>query len=154
MFGAPCAGMVKTSRKLHLWIGLLFAPTILFFALSGALQVFGFHESEAGDPAPAWIAKLAEIHKEQSITTIPPRRPAARPPAETAPAVAPAAKPPARTPLHRSIPLMIWFAALGVGLVASTGFGIYMAFAYKRDRMTVLGLLAAGIVLPILFAFL
>ena len=156
--------MVKTSRKIHLWIGLLFAPTILFFALSGALQVFGLHEAEAGKPAPAWISKLAEIHKDQSISPLPERKPAGAPapaashapdaaPSQTAAAPSPA-KPAARPQPHRSIPLMLWFAALAVGLVASTGFGIYMAFAYKRDRVTVLGLLAAGIVLPILFAFL
>ena len=44
--------MLKKSRKLHLWIGLLFAPTPSFFALSGALQVFGVHEAKAGQPAP------------------------------------------------------------------------------------------------------
>ncbi len=140
--------MVKTSRKLHLWIGLLFAPTILFFALSGALQVLGLHESEGGQPAPAWISKLAEIHKEQSIDTLPQRAP--RP----APSTAPAAPRVERAQPHRSLPLVIWFCALGVGLIASTGFGVYMAFAYKRDRATVLGLLAAGIVIPIVFAFL
>lgn len=144
--------MVKTSRKLHLWIGLLFAPTIIFFALSGALQVFGLHESEGGKPAPAWIAKLAEIHKEQSISAIPAREPrpapAAAPSAPSAPKAAPRPEP------HRSIPLVLWFAALAIGLVTTTGIGVYMAFAYKRDRATVVGLLAAGIVLPILFAFL
>lgn len=147
--------MVKASRKLHLWIGLLFAPTILFFALSGAFQVFGLHESDGGQPAPAWIAKLAEIHKEQSISPLPERRPPrAAPQAEDKPAAATAAKPTERTQPHRSIALMIWFAALALGLFASTGFGVYMAFAYKRDRVTVVGLLAAGVILPILFAFL
>ncbi len=143
--------MVKTSRKLHLWIGLLFAPTILFFALSGALQVFGMHEAEAGKPAPAWIAKLAEIHKDQSISPIPERKPAAAPARADAPAQP---KPAVRPQPHRSLPLMLWFAALAVGLFASTGFGVYMAFAYKRDRAVVLGLLAAGIVVPIMLAFL
>ncbi len=149
--------MVKTSRKIHLWIGLLFAPTIIFFALSGALQVFGLHEAEGGQPAPAWISKLAELHKDQSIAPIPARKPPARaeaPAASPEHAAPPAPKPAPRAQPHRSIPLMIWFAALAVGLVASTGVGVYMAFAYKRDRVTVLGLLAAGIVLPIVFAFL
>ena len=149
--------MVKTSRKLHLWIGLLFAPTIIFFALSGALQVFGLHEAEAGKPAPAWIAKLAEIHKDQSISTLPARAPRPAPAAampSRSPAAPAAAKAAPRAEPHRSLPLMLWFAALAVGLVASTGFGVYMAFAYKRDRATVVGLLAAGIVLPIVLAFL
>ena len=145
--------MVKTSRKLHLWIGLLFAPTIIFFALSGAMQVFGLHEAEAGKPAPAWIAKLAELHKDQSISPLPARRPEARPAPAASPAARPA-KPAAHASPHRSLPLMLWFAALALGLIVTTGIGVYMAFAYKRDRVTVLGLLAAGIVLPIVFAFL
>ncbi len=167
---------MKISRKLHLWIGLLFAPSIIFFALSGALQMFGLHEASGGDPAPTWISKLAEIHKIQSIDTMPTRTPraaaAAAPTAPTAAAAlaAPSAAahaaspraaeplhvvaPPPRAQPHRSIPLLVWFSALAVGLVASTGFGIYMAFAYKRDRAVVIGLLVAGVVLPVVFALL
>ncbi|HEY6034492.1 MAG TPA: hypothetical protein VIV58_09545 [Kofleriaceae bacterium] len=145
--------MLKASRKLHLWIGLLFAPSLIFFALSGTLQMFGLHESEGGQPAPAWIAKLAEIHKIQSIATQPQRAPRPAPAATPAPAAAPAPHVERAQP-HRSIPLLVWFVGLAVGLVASTGFGIYMAFAYKRDRAVVLGLLAAGIVIPIVLAFL
>lgn len=145
--------MVKSSRKIHLWLGLLFAPTIIFFALSGALQVLGMHEAEGGQPAPAWISKLAEIHKEQSISPLPQRaaRPAPAPATTTLAAPAPHVE---RAQPHRSIPLIIWFCALAVGLVASTCFGVYMAFAYKRDRKVVIGLLAAGVILPIVFAFL
>lgn len=148
--------MLKKSRKLHLWIGLLFAPTLIFFALSGALQVFGVHEAKAGQPAPTWVAKLAEIHKDQSIAPLPARRTADRPAAATAPAAPQVARPApaAHGQPARSLPLMLWFAALAVGLVASTVFGIYMALAYKRDRLTVVGLLAAGVVLPIVFALL
>lgn len=142
--------MLKASRKLHLWIGLLFAPSLIFFALSGTLQMFGLHEAEGGQPPPAWIAKLAEVHKIQSIDAQPARAP--RPPA-AAPAASPAPRVERAQP-HRSIPLLVWFVGLAAGLVASTGFGIYMAFAYKRDRAVVLGLLAAGIVIPIVLAFL
>ncbi|HRH76908.1 MAG TPA: hypothetical protein PK129_06120 [Cellvibrionaceae bacterium] len=67
---------------------------------------------------------------------------------------APAAREPSRPTLHRSLPLMIWIGALAVGLVAAAGFGIRLAFAYKRERGTVLGLLAAGIAIPIVLAFL
>ena len=74
---------MKTIRKLHLWIGLLFAPSIIFFALSGALQILGLHEGRDASPL---IAKLAQIHKDQSVedrSAAP--RPAAPKPAEAVP---------------------------------------------------------------------
>ena len=38
----------KRLRDLHNWLGVFFAPGILFFALSGVLQTFGLHESGPG----------------------------------------------------------------------------------------------------------
>lgn len=154
--------MTKTSRKLHLWLSLLFAPSLIFFAFTGTLMMFG---------AGGALGKLSEVHTVQSIDERPartqkrapsenqPERVAIRgtaPPAsisDAAPAT-PVAAVPVRTPLHRSLPLMVWFAALAVGLVAASGFGVYLAFAYKRDRRLVLGLLAAGVVIPVVLAFL
>lgn len=156
--------MTKTSRKLHLWLSLLFAPSLVFFAITGSLMIFGV--GEANGP----LAKLSEVHKIQSIDERParPSRTSAATPAvreqvamrdTAAPAAisdaAQTAKPaPARAPLHRSLPLMIWFGALAIGLVVSAIVGVYLAFAYKRDRATVYGLLAAGFVIPIVLAFL
>ena len=60
---------MKNARKLHLYLGLLFAPSLLFFAFTGALQTFGLHERsrDGGDyQPPAWIQELAQIHKKQS----------------------------------------------------------------------------------------
>jgi hypothetical protein len=133
---------MKTIRKLHFYIGMLFAPTIVFFALSGAFQILGMHE---GNGASAVIAKLAQIHKDQSIAELPARKPPAHPEA------APPAQP--RTPPHRSPVLIVWFLIMAVGLIASTGLGIYMAFAYKRDRVVILALLAAGTAIPIIGVF-
>ncbi len=137
---------MKIIRKLHFYIGTLFAPTIIFFAFSGALQILGMHE---GKDANALAAKLALVHKDQMIEA-PKRAPRPEPPkTETPPAPRPEVTPP-----HRSYPLVAWFLALAVCLIGSTGLGIYMAFAYKRDRVVILSLLGAGIVIPIVFAFL
>jgi len=38
--------------------------------------------------------------------------------------------------------------------VAPTGLGGYLAFGYKRDRVTVVGLLVAGTLVPIVALFL
>lgn len=133
---------MKTIRKLHFWMGTLFAPTIVFFALSGAFQVLGLHEGSSGA-----IAKLAQIHKDQSITEIPPRKPRPAPAAQPRPTESAPIE--ARVTPHRSMPLVIWFLVMAVGLMFSTGLGIYMAFAYKRDRVVIISLLVAGTAIPL-----
>jgi hypothetical protein len=136
---------MKTIRKLHFWIGTLFAPTILFFAFSGAMQVLGLHEASGGESAPAWIAKLAQIHKDQSVAEMPHRKSAPRPDPTASP------RPPdVHAQPHRSTLLVIWFLVMAISLTISTGLGIYMAFAYKRDRIVIASLLAAGTLIPIM----
>ncbi len=63
------ANWLKQVRQLHLYLGTFFAPSILFFALTGALQLFGLHEGHPGEKyqPPAWVAKLGSIHKDQTI---------------------------------------------------------------------------------------
>ena len=69
---------MKLIRKIHFWLGTFFAPSIIFFALSGAFQIVGLHE---GDGAIGWVARMAQVHKSQTIDT-----PRARPPRPAAPA--------------------------------------------------------------------
>lgn len=143
---------MKLVRKLHLWMGMLFAPSIVFFALSGAFQICGLHE----DDGPAWIARLALVHKDQLISAPrrPPRQPDAAPRADAGkPDAARPASPPRERP-HPSQPLKAFFLLMSLGLIASTGLGVYLAFGYKRDRLTVVGLLVAGTVVPIVALFL
>jgi hypothetical protein len=134
---------VKTARKLHLWLGTLFAPSIIFFAVSGAFQLLGLHE---GEGATAFVSKLAQVHKDQTIDELPHKAP--RPPVN-----AKEAAPPREGP-HRSMVLMIYFLAMAIGLVFSSCIGIYLAFAYKRGRAVIIGLLAAGTIVPIVGLFL
>src|SRR4051812_780459 len=54
-------------RQLHLYLGTFFAPTIIFYALTGAFQTFQFHEEHEGRPAIPIFEKLAEIHKDQRV---------------------------------------------------------------------------------------
>ena len=143
---------MKLVRKLHLWMGMLFAPSIVFFALSGALQITGLHEGDG----PAWIARLALVHKDQLLSAPrrPPRPPDPAPGADAPkPEAARAASPPRERP-HPSQPLKLFFFVMALGLITSTGLGIYLAFGYKRDRVTILGLLAAGAIIPLVALFL
>lgn len=58
---------MKQIRQLHLYLGTFFAPSIIFFALTGAFQTFNFHEEYQGRPAIPVFEKLAEIHKDQRV---------------------------------------------------------------------------------------
>lgn len=130
---------MKTIRRIHGWLGVLFAPSIILFALTGALQMFGLHETERGE-TPGVVAKLAMVHTHQT-TAIPQR--AARP--LEAPRAAP--RPPAQRPT--TLPLKIFFLLMAVSLIASSALGVWIAFVSKRDQKLHVGLFVAGIVLPI-----
>jgi hypothetical protein len=121
---------MKRIRQIHLWLGVLFSPAILFFAFTGILQTFGWHEAHKNSAymAPAWIAKLAQIHKHQQLAR--------------------ASGGPSPLPLK-------WFVALmGAGLIITSLLGIYMAFKYQRNAWIVWGLIAAGVMLPVILLYL
>ena len=86
---------MKQVRKVHFWLGAFFAPSIVFFAFSGAMQILGLHE---GSGAMGWVTKLSQIHKDQSIGSTERR---ARPPG---PAAAPVDPPRARPGAEADVP--------------------------------------------------
>jgi uncharacterized iron-regulated membrane protein len=48
--------LLKSTRLIHLYIGVFIAPALLFFAFTGALQTFSLHETTRGSSyrPPAW----------------------------------------------------------------------------------------------------
>ena len=153
---------MKSIRRIHGWLGVLFAPSIILFALTGALQMFGLHETERGE-TPGFVAKIAMIHTHQTAT-IPQRRPAAPQAAIAKPAEAgaqpetraergaPAAErpaPPAQAARPTTLPLKLFFLAMALSLIVSSALGVWIAFTSKRDRNVHVGLFVAGVVLPV-----
>src|SRR6185312_14071133 len=59
--------MIKYLRLVHFYLGVFFAPTIIFFSFSGMLQTFSFHENHDGKPGIPWVTALAEVHKNQRV---------------------------------------------------------------------------------------
>src|SRR5258706_13886208 len=100
-----------TLRLAHYYAGVFFAPTIIFFAFTGVLQVFKLHEAYRQTPGAQgdWIAWMSQVHREAAL--IPPKAaPAKAPPRPEGSAAA------ARE--ERSSPFK-WFAALlGSPLIA------------------------------------
>lgn len=157
---------LKTSRLIHLYLGVFTAPMLLFFAITGALQTFSLHEAsrDSDYKPPAWLASAAQLHKKQTLV-IPIRRPraaagearAASPPGMPAAGVAlqhvsPAAAAELRGERSRKnlLPMKIFFALVSLGLLISVLTGLYMAYRYSRKPRLVSAILAAGIAVPLL----
>jgi hypothetical protein len=68
--------ILKVLRQVHLYVGVFTTPALLFFAITGALQTFSFHEQTRGSDykPPAILVELGQLHKKQT-TVVPVRRP-------------------------------------------------------------------------------
>lgn len=110
-------------RQLHLFLGCLFAPVLIFFAASGSWQLFNFHESkkDGSYTAPRPLAVLSEIHKEAHV-------------------------PP--TPKRSATPLRYFMVAAAAGLVVTSIMGVIMAFRFSRQPVTATACLLAGVAIP------
>jgi len=129
-----------TLRLIHWYAGVFFAPTIIFFALSGVFQVFKLHEAYRETPGAQGgaIAWMSQVHKESAL--IPPR---------PAPAKAAQREGPPRGERERSSPFK-WFAALmGISLIGASLAGLWIAFNYPKRRRAFYATLVAGLVIPI-----
>jgi hypothetical protein len=128
---------VKTARLIHFYLGVFFAPLVIFFAFTGILQVFKLHETYRETPGSQgdWIAWFGQFHKEQ---------------AWIAPRVAPAkAAPPKAKEPHESTPMKWLVALMGACLIATTFLGLWIAFNYPSRRRGFLVALGAGILIPL-----
>src|SRR6185437_12133080 len=122
----PKRALLHYIRYTHLYLGVFIAPALLFFAFTGALQTFSFHETTRGSSykPPAWIATLAQIHKKQTMA-VPVKKlplPGAQPAGPKADktdkadradkAQIPAAAP---TKSHNPLPLKFFFLLVSIG---------------------------------------
>jgi hypothetical protein len=141
---------VAKIRQWHSYIGLFIAPSVLLFALTGALQVFSLHEAHGDyEPLPL-VEKLASVHKDQVFALGHHHAPAGQKP-DARKTGAP--KPDAdddddKTPLARLM-LKAFFLIVAVGLSVSTAFGLWMALKTTRRKPLAWGLLIAGAVIPV-----
>ena len=126
---------MKNARLVHFYLGVFFAPLIIFFAFTGLLQVFKLHESYREIPGSQgdWIAWFGQFHKEQAW--VPPR-------------VAPAKPAPKKEGVYGK-PMKWLVALMGAGLMASAILGLYIAFSYPSRRKPCLAALIAGILVPL-----
>jgi hypothetical protein len=144
---------MATVRQWHSYIGLFIAPSVLFFALTGAAQIFNLHEAHDGYQPPAIVEKLSSVHKDQ-VFAFGDHHNSAEPQNSTGHAVA-APGPRADTEeegerTELSTLLLKWFfLAVALCLIVSTVFGIWMGLTQIRARRLAWCLLVAGTVIPV-----
>ena len=130
-------------RQLHHYVGVFFAPAIIFFALTGALQTFGFHEARDGSGPPAkWIAWAASVHKDQAVPH--PHlgsNPAPRDDADH--------RGPTKHKEDSAMPLKVFVGLMAIGLIASALLGVAIALSVRSMRRFSIVMLALGTVLPL-----
>jgi len=114
---------MKLLRQLHLYLGTLFAPLLIFFAATGAWQLFGLHQDakDGSYRAPPALSALAAVHKHSHLPG---------------------------TPNKSAAPLRWFSLAAALGLVATTALGIAMAFRFTASWPRVALCLAAGTLAP------
>lgn len=141
---------MRKIRQIHLYLGVLFAPSILFFALTGAFQTFRWQENGAAGAATQVLSQMAAIHKNSALERAEPRR---RPSNEAAPPRREEPEGDGEAQNERRglspLPLKIYVFLMSLGLVASTGTGVAMAFKPNRERRLMWALLLAGTLLPL-----
>jgi hypothetical protein len=116
---------IKQMRSIHLYLGVFFAPLLIFFMVSGCWQTFDLdHASKKNEnyKPPKIIKQLTMVHTDQSFED-------------------------SHMP-KSSIPFRWLVLLMSLGLVATTILGIIMAFKYTKVWIVWL-LIVMGIVVPV-----
>ena len=147
----PASAWPRRLRLAHLYLGAFFAPTLIFLACTGGLQVLTLHKPTATYAAPPWLVRLAAVHKRQTLDP--------KADDDPAPALVPTKKKtphgphrprPAPLPMPLGQVLLKGFAlAASVSLTISTLTGLYLAFRFSRRPRLVAALVLAGIAAPL-----
>jgi len=141
------ANFAMTVRRLHTYIGVFIAPSVLFFAFTGSMQLYSLHESHDGYKAPVLIRSLAAIHKDQTYVPPPERdHGAAGGPPDAKPHGPP---PPDDAPPIHTLILKAFYLGVAVCLMGSTLAGVWMALTFSRRKPLIWALLVLGALTPI-----
>jgi len=136
-------------RQWHSYIGALIAPSVIFFALTGSLQLFSLHEAHGSYHPPPLIEELSSVHKDQIFR---PGHHHGPPGAEqhAGPGMPLHAGDKDDEPALHTFLLKCFFLIVALGLATSSLLGIWINLTRARGRLVNVSLLAAGTVIPLI----
>jgi hypothetical protein len=133
-------------RTWHTYLGIFIAPSVLFFAVTGSLQIFSLHEAHDAYVPPPLIEKLASVHRDQVFAL----KAHDDDHADEHAADAHAATPPEHEeePSLATTLLKYFFLLVAVSLCVSTSLGLWLGLTHVRHKRLGWWLLTVGIILP------
>lgn len=117
--------MKKFLRRLHLYLGVFFAPLLLLFVITGWWQTVTINRNKGLGFGQTFIEKLSTVHVDQYYPVDGARK-------------------------YRTDTFKVLTVALCVGLIAAILLGVWMAFQTPGQRWGSLLALALGLAVPIL----
>jgi len=115
--------MVRWLRRIHLHLGVFFAPLLLFFVLTGWYQTVTPDRRKGVADSDDWLSRMNRVHVEQYYPT--------------------------RTAEGSSTrPFTVLVVAMSVALAATTVLGVVLAFQVLKKRGLVWISLALGFIVP------
>jgi hypothetical protein len=138
----------------HSYIGLFIAPSVLFFALTGAMQLFSLHEAHGTYQPPAVVEKLSSVHKDQvfEFGDHHGQQPEAAPHADVAPHAD--ADEQADKTGSQTVLLKVFFLLIAICLAVSTVLGLWMGLTLMRRKPLAWLLVACGTLIPVVLLLL
>jgi hypothetical protein len=112
-------------RRLHTYLGVFFAPLLLFFVLSGWYQTVNRDRLKSSGDAETWLQYMRVVHTDDIYPTN-------------------------HEHSHPSSPKLFQFLVvlMAVGLTVTIALGIILAFRSVRNRWMIVLSLALGVVVP------
>jgi len=115
--------MVRWLRRIHLHLGVFFAPLLLFFVLTGWYQTVTPDRRKGVADSDDWLSRMNRVHVEQYYPT------------RTAEG-------------YSTRPFTVLVVAMSVALAATTVLGVVLAFQVLKKRGLVWISLALGFIVP------
>jgi hypothetical protein len=122
---------MRTLRTLHLYLGCLFAPLIVYFCLSGAWQLYGWNDLPKETTPTSTERALHELSKPHTHAAAPGRDPEK----------------------DHSALFALFALAAALGMAVTAIVGVMLALQFPTRRRTVMACLLGGLLLPAAFLY-
>jgi hypothetical protein len=136
-------------RQWHAYIGVFIAPSVLLFALTGAVQIFNLHEAHGAYVPLPIVEKLSKLHKDQVFASGGHHHEHDGPPAGAPPAATHDDDDDDDKVEPATLVLKYFFLIVAICLALSTCFGLWMGLTQTRRKGLAWVLLIAGLVIPL-----